>query len=148
MEQEEFEAYVQGRYQDQVAWYDRTAQQNRARYATFQWALIVLAATLPVLIPIASQWVTIPVSVAVAIGTAGLKTFKFQENWLNYRTIAESLKKEQHYYNADVGDYQDADNKEALFVERVENLISRENTLWLMTHTLPEEKDQKRKARG
>ena len=32
-------------------------------------------------------------SVLVAIITASLKTFKFQENWINYRTTCETLEK-------------------------------------------------------
>jgi len=44
------------------------------------------------------------------------------------------LKKEIQLYEAGIGEYANAEDKEALFVERVENLISRENTLWLSVH--------------
>ena len=70
----------------------------------------------------------------VAIVASALKTFKFQENWINYRTTCETLKKEIHFYEAGIGEYANAEDKEVLFVERVENLISRENTLWLSVH--------------
>ena len=80
------------------------------------------------------QWVVLTISVFLAIGTAALKTFKFQENWINYRTIAETLKKEKHYYDAGLDDYADTSDKEALFIDRVESLTSRENTIWVTTH--------------
>ena len=60
-----------------------------------------------------------------------LETFKLQENWINYRTICETLRKEIHYYNAGIGEYEHTDNKKKMFVQRVEAIISRENTLWL-----------------
>ena len=147
MDHEMFAAYVDGRYKHQVEWYDNRAQANKKRYSLVQWAVIILAASLPVLISVAPTGVTIPMSVLLAIGTAALKTFKFQENWLSYRTVAESLKKERHYYAAGVGDYGVAEDKEGLFVERVENLISRENTQWLMAHA-PDEENDRSKTKG
>jgi hypothetical protein len=70
----------------------------------------------------------------VAILTAGLKAFKYQENWINYRTTCETLRKEKYFYEAGLGEYASAEDKEALFVDRVESLISRENTMWVSTH--------------
>jgi hypothetical protein len=78
-------------------------------------------------------WIPIVTSVFVAIATAAMKTFGYQENWLNYQTTYETLKKEIQFYSAGIGEYTGAKDREALFVERVENLISRENTLWMST---------------
>lgn len=75
----------------------------------------------------------------LAIGTAALKTFKFQENWINYRTVSETLKKEKYFYDAGIGGYDETENAEALFVERVESMISRENSLWVTIHRQQEE---------
>jgi uncharacterized membrane protein len=44
-------------------------------------------------------------AVLVAILATSLKTFKFEqfeENWLNYRTTCEALKKEIHFYSAPI----------------------------------------------
>ena len=75
----------------------------------------------------------------MAIVTSSLKTFKYQENWINYRTTSETLKKEIYFYEAGIHGYENTDDKEALFVDRVESLISRENTMWVITH----EKEEK-----
>ena len=72
-------------------------------------------------------------SVLVAILATSLETFKFEENWVNYRTTCETLKKEIHFLDAGIDEYKDSQDKEGLFVKRVEALISRENTLWLTT---------------
>ena len=141
-----FENYLTGRYRDQVRWYGDKAATNKRLYQVFQWSVIVLSSALPVLVATVSteyKWLTVGIAIILAIGTAGLKTFKFQELWISYRTIAETLKKEEHFYRAQIGDYQDADDRDALFVERVESLISRENTLWVMTHMQKDDEQER-----
>ena len=71
------------------------------------------------------------ISIGVIIGTSSSKVFKFQEKWINYRTTCETLKKEWYYYKSGIYEYKESENLEELFVERVENLISRENTYWM-----------------
>ncbi len=142
MNKEAFEKYLKERYYPQIEWYDRKAELNHGWYKLLQWGLIILSALTPVLIAInfgfpenkILKWIPIISSVMVAILAASLKTFKFQENWINYRTTCETLKKEIYFYEAGIYDYATSENKEATFVERVENLISRENTLWLSLH--------------
>ena len=132
-----FESYLSERYENQVQWYDSRSRSNKFYYHIAQWVAIVVSASLPVLIvmvPEDKKMISIIPSVILAILTTALKTFKFQENWLNYRTIAETLKKEKHYYIAGANGYDDVDSREQHFVERVETLISRENTLWLEIH--------------
>ena len=79
-------------------------------------------------------------AVAVAILSSALTTFKYYDNWINYRTICETLKKEKYLYNAEIDEYSSVEDKKALFVQRVEALISRENTLWVTTFKKSEEK--------
>jgi Protein of unknown function (DUF4231) len=145
MDQNKFEQYLTQRYEDQIRWYDSRASTNKGRYNVFQWVVIILAAVLPVLIatvPESYQFTSVIVSIILAICTAGLKAFKFQENWINYRTTAETLKKEKHFYDAEINDYAHAADKEGLFVKRIEALISRENTVWESTQTTTEEDGQ------
>ncbi|MBU7030164.1 MAG: DUF4231 domain-containing protein [Theionarchaea archaeon] len=142
MNTEKFQEYLKERYYDQIKWYETKSSRSNNWYNRIQLALIVFSAMTPVLIAIEwglspsslLKWFPIVTSVLVAILTSALKTFKFQENWISYRTTCETLKKEIHFYEAGVGDYADAEDKQALFVDRVENLISRENTLWLSVH--------------
>ena len=142
MDQEAFEKYLKERYEDQVAWYDRKAAANQRMYRWFQWGVIVLSAVTPILVAAGGEWQrwsAVVVSAFVAVGTAGLKAFKYQENWVNYRTTCETLRKEIHYLNARSDDYGEAANPYRRFVERVEALISRENTLWLSATAKQEE---------
>ena len=153
MDKATFDKYVSDRYFGEIAWYDAKSIRNQIWYRTLQWGLILLSASTPVLIALAQKTNSVPwlnmvplmTSVVVAILATSLKTFKFEENWINYRTICETLKKEIHFYRAGIGEYEDSEDKEALFVKRVEALISRENTLWLTT---VEEKQEEKTARG
>ena len=139
MNADDFQKYLKDRYYHQVNWYDVKAARNQRQYKRFQWGLIIFSALTPVMITLdwslpyqtVLRWVPLVTSVFVAIMTAALKTFGYQENWINYRTTCETLKKEIQFYEAGISDYSSVNDKEALFVERVENLISRENTLWL-----------------
>ena len=108
--------YIEVRYFDQINWYDNNAQENRTKYRRLQWTLIILAAMTPALIELDlneligknfGQLATVT-SVVVAILTAALKTFKYQENWINYRTTCETLRKEKYFYDGGIGEYQNA----------------------------------------
>ncbi len=146
MDQDAFSKYLKDRYDGQIGWYDKSAKRHQAIYTSMQWPLIVLAAVTPVLIELNVKplewihWATLT-SAVVAILTAGLKTFKYQENWISYRTTCETLRKEKYFYDAGLGDYGAAQDKEALFVDRVESLIARENTMWVSAHK-PETKPE------
>lgn len=137
MDKNKFNGYLESRYRKETDWYDKKAIVNHRMYQIFQWTAIILSAFTPVLIVIGDglvRWSAVAIAMLVAISTAALKTFKYQENWINYRTTCETLRKEFHYYEAGIQGYEGVEDKEALFVERVESLISRENTLWVVTH--------------
>lgn len=135
MNDEEFKKYLKERYEEQINWYDKKAGKNQKAYKILQWGVIVLAAITPVLVAIEStsllRFIAVISSFLVAAGTTILKAFKYQENWINYRTTCETLRKEIYYFNAGIDEYKNSDEPRRLFVKRVENLISRENTLWL-----------------
>ena len=140
-----FEEYLKERYQDQIEWYSKKSSQNKRYYQWFQWIIIVISTSLPgliLIIPAKWEFITVLFSAILAITTAAIKTFRFQENWINYRTVAEALEKEKHYYNAGATEYATAENKKQLFVERVEALISRENSLWMVVHTKKEDEEK------
>ena len=143
MDASNFERYLADRYQDQVKWYAKKSSLYKRYYQCCQWIAIVTSTSIPVLVVSISgdyKWFTAGLSVILAVVTNALKTFKIQENWLNYRTIAETLKKEQHYYDANADEYAGVENREQRFVERVEAIISMENTLWMGLHQKRENK--------
>ena len=65
--------------------------------------------------------------VAVLAGIVSL--YRFQENWNEYRAVAESLKQEKYLYLARAEPY-DGDQPFELLVQRVEALLKSETTGW------------------
>ncbi|MCB1023817.1 MAG: DUF4231 domain-containing protein [Acidobacteria bacterium] len=141
MDKNTFEQYVKERYEGQIRWFQAKAAANKRWYQIFQWTVIVLASIVPVLVTAAPSslenkysmiwWITVVSSVLLAVGTAGVKTFKFQENWITYRATSERLVQEKFYYDGGVGEYGEADDRESLFVKRVESLLSGESSQWV-----------------
>jgi hypothetical protein len=142
MTDEQFEEYLNERYRDQINYYTSKAGRNKRMYNWFQWSVIIVSAVLPVLVVSFKEdykYVAAGLSVVLAIGTSALKAFKFQENWLNFRQLAETLKQEKHFLDADLGGYATAADNRAMFVDHVESLISRENAIWTNVHQQKEE---------
>jgi hypothetical protein len=145
MEQEE---YLKNRLDDQIDWYDRKSMQNQKWFKRFQVVSIIAAASIPFL----SGYITetniamkLPVGVlgvVVAAITAILGFYKFQENWLAYRTTCESLRHEKYLFLTKSEPY-DSEDAFKLLVARVEGLISKENTNW---HSYMQIQKDKKKA--
>lgn len=138
MDQEEFQRYLEDRYEDQCQWYSGKASINKSRYYIFQTSLIVFSglATLTVALGISfpdTNWIrllAISLTASVTVLASLQKVFRFQENWIEYRNTAESLKKERYLHLARLEEYAKTDSPDKLFVARVESLISRQNTAW------------------
>jgi hypothetical protein len=89
------------------------------------------------------QFVVVGTSGLVAILTSGLKTFQYQELWVNYRSTLEQLKPEIYYYSFNVGDYgQDGADKESLFISRVEQILNKEHDVWPVAKKIKEQSGQ------
>jgi hypothetical protein len=141
MTDEKFEDYLKTRYHGAISYYGSRAGSNKHLYNSFQWSVIIISAVMPVMVVSFTDYklATAGLSLILAIGTSALKAFKFQENWISYRQMAETLKQEEHFYDADLGSYATASDKRAMFVDHVESLISRENSIWTNMHQQKEE---------
>jgi hypothetical protein len=126
--------YLKERVDDQIAWYDRKSQSAQRGFKALRIAEIIGAATLPFLAPyakeaIATRFAIGAIGVALAIGAGLLSLYQLQERWLEYRTTCESLRHEKYLFLTRSEPY-DADRAFPLFVNRIESLISRENSGW------------------
>lgn len=131
-----FKEYVDVHYQGYIKQYNRMASNARLTYVFIQWGLIIFSALTPILIVAGGEverWSAAGISVLVAVGTAAMNTFKYQDNWINYRTICEALRREIHLFRARVPPYREPGDHRALFAERVEAIIFQENILWRTT---------------
>lgn len=137
MDTQDFEQYISGRYDDQIRWHDRKAATNKRWYLGFQTSIVILSVVTSVMTALdlnkqETMWWVTPVvaSALVAILTGLQKIFQLQELWIEYRMIAESLRRERYLHMARVGEYATLDSPNQLFVERVEEILSRQNRAW------------------
>ena len=127
--------YLDLRVKDQIDWYDRKSGWHKKWFMRLKIAETVLALTIPFMTAyITTETVGLKIIVGfIAIVVAAITNFvtlcKFQENWIEYRTVAESLKHENFLYITKSGPYKNGDAFSE-FVERIESYISKENTKW------------------
>ena len=90
--------YLEQRLDDQINWYGKKSFANQAAYKRLRLIEIIAAA-----IPLLAGYSQTSGSVGMTIGVIGLivavlagivSLYRFQENWNEYRAVAESLKQE------------------------------------------------------
>jgi hypothetical protein len=146
MDKELFNDYVKNRYNDQMAFYDKNSVKNKTRYKTLQWTVIVLSSLSTAMAATGNikqlQFLIVISTLLVAILTTGLKTFNYQELWVNYRNTTEQLKPELYYYEFRVGPYAEKGiNREALFVARVESILDKEHASWPASKNMQDDQE-------
>ena len=128
------EEYITSRVDDQISWYDRKSQSAQYWFKWLRGAEIFAAAAIPLIAGFAANPfpVTLVVGIlgaTIAVISAAISLNQFQENWTEYRTTCESLKHEKFLYLTKAEPYHE-EEPFRLFVQRVENLISKENSAW------------------
>lgn len=127
------EEYLKDRVDDQIVWYARKSGSNKMWFIILQIATLVAAASVPVFAIFSSDmWARVTVAIlgsATAITTGIVSLYQFRDHWIDYRTTAESLKHEKYMYQTGTGSYV-GDGAFSVFVERIEALVSQENTTW------------------
>jgi len=128
------EKYLTDRLEEQINWYDHKSQFNQKSCKRLRMLEIICASLIPLLAGLSSsiaysEWIIGLLGVTIAIAAAASSLYKFQENWIQYRTSAETLKHEKYLYITNSTPYSGKDKLEML-VTRIESLISKENSNW------------------
>ena len=127
------EQYLQVRVENQLAWYSKRSAQNKSAYFQLQIVALLAAVLIPIL-SLSSGDIKVRIAVALLGGVAALiagllSLYQFRDQWLDYRSTAESLKCEKHLFLTRSPPYAKADAF-PLFVQRVEAIILAENNAW------------------
>ncbi|MBO8183836.1 MAG: DUF4231 domain-containing protein [Archaeoglobus sp.] len=128
------EEYINKRLLDQINWYSTKSQWNQKWFKRLKILEIVCAAIIPFLAGIGPvvpfyQFVIGFLGVIIAVSSGISSIYKFHENWIEYRTTAETLKHELYLFKTKSQPY-DKENAFQELVQRVESLISKEHTQW------------------
>jgi uncharacterized protein DUF4231 len=125
------------RLEHQLSWYSRKSAENQRRYKWLKLLEIAIAAALPVVAALHSPvWVTGTLAAVIVVLEGAQHVYQFQEHWITYRSTAEALKHERYLYLAGAGPYTGNDQHRQL-AERLEGLLSQENTKWTASQSAP-----------
>ncbi len=134
-------SYLERRVQSQREWHSDKATWNKRRYYTAEIATMLAGAAIPVINLMAAntQFVGLLSAIlgGVVVVAAGIgKLFKFQENWLHYRGVAEALAREEEHYKIGAGEYANVADRARgkLLVERIEGLLASTTSQFIATH--------------
>jgi hypothetical protein len=129
------EEYLTERLENQINWYNENSIFNKKCYQTLKTIEIILAAITPFVVAFVNnetnslKIVAGLMSIVIGIIASFLIAFKFQDKWIQYRTTCENLRHEKYLYTTNSGIYTNNTNFN-VFVERIEFLISKENSDW------------------
>ena len=146
MDASNFKEYLEKRYFDQMNYYKKVSTNYQNKYRRIQWVLIILSTLTTIMAALPNEFnlkYAIVISAAiVTVLTSALKTFQYQELWVNYRSTREQLKPELYFYQFNIGDYsQPGIDKEALFVSNVESILNKEREGRVVTKKAKEQDD-------
>lgn len=128
------EQYIKERLEDQISWYDNKSIKCQKNFKVIKSTVIILSASIPFLVGFISDFKLFEVivsfiGVVIVVMEGWLSLAKYHENWIEYRSICETLKHEKYMYLTKTGVYE-TEQPFKMLVERVENIISNENVNW------------------
>ena len=132
--------YVERRLAPEIDYYESRARRSKACFQLVSISAIIASAMVPVLATTDfERWVLAGSGGLAAVALSMLALFKWQENWLQFRGNAESLKKECALYQTRTGPYRGLDGADLIeaLTLRTEELISREHQVWQLTQREP-----------
>jgi len=131
--------YMQHRWYAQWNYYDSKAGAAKTKYQRLQLIVAVGSVVVPVLVGLTPtdpnlrtslDLLTVAVSLVVAAAAAIETVKQFGDEWRNFRSTAEELKREKSLYDTGSGPYRRAKNPFRLFVERSEEVMAKQNGAW------------------
>lgn len=128
------EKYLQERLDDQISWYDNKSIECQKKFKCFKGVVIFLSASIPFFVGFISKLeffeeIVSFIGVIIVVIEGWLSLTKYHENWIEYRSICETLRHEKYMYLTNAGVY-DTEQPFKVLVERVESVISKENVNW------------------
>lgn len=148
--------FLKSRWLDQLMWMEAAAKKNQKYYYLFRLACIIGGVLIPALVSLRPpaggtgllQFVTVLLSLIVAVSAAIEEFFHFGERWRHYRRTAELLKGEGWSFFQLAGGYQQfATHADAysLFAGRMEEAFQHE--LEIFISKLSKENAQEKKTK-
>lgn len=135
--------YIKERLESQIDWYDKKSQTNQKCFKRLKFIEILCAALIPFLVAYSDKCIYLQylvgiLGIVIAIITGVLVLYKFQENWIEYRTTCETLIHQKYLYETECVPYDNEENRFNNFVQTCESIISKENSNWTLNNKTKE----------
>ncbi len=129
------EDYLQSRIDDQITWYNAKSAHNKRWYYTCQIIVLIAGALIPLLTGYMDdvawlQYITGTLGGVIVVFQGLMSLKKYKDNWLTYRTTAETLQREKLMYQTGADPYDTAGEPFKLFVRNAESIMASENQGW------------------
>ncbi|MGH1486027.1 MAG: DUF4231 domain-containing protein [Cellvibrionaceae bacterium] len=142
--------YIDERVEGQISWYENKSSWNQRRFKFYQLSIIIFGALIPLITvvdfheyDVYARFLIALLGSLIAIFSAIINLYKFQENWVKYRATAETLIREKYLYLTRSQPYSDDENANLkVLVERCQAVMSAENSAWIQA-TTPNENMEK-----
>lgn len=128
----EYDNLTLERLEKEKEWYSNKSSWNQKWFKRLKVIEIIAASLIPFFAGLNVSTVIIGgLGVVVVVLESLQSLYQFQNNWTSYRSTAEALKHEKFLWQAKAGPYLNVENPNALFADRVESLLSTENSKWI-----------------
>ncbi|NMO93522.1 DUF4231 domain-containing protein [Actinomycetospora sp. TBRC 11914] len=122
------------RLEDQLRWYSQASRRAKSSFQRLKVAELIVGATVPVVaalqVPAA---ITAVLAALVVIAEGVQQLFGWQRDWLGYRGVLQSLKREKFLFLAHAGPYTGPD-RTGVLAARIETLMAQEHSSWTENH--------------
>ena len=124
------------------AWYRSHAVSAGMRFKLLEIALLVAAALIPVTTVVTERWVTALLGAVVVVLTGLRSIFTWQEDWLRFTEAWQQLEFARTRYVHGLQPYDDPATRDALLVQRVQEIQASETRGWLSLRADARSKDR------
>ncbi len=126
--------YIDQRVDSQIRWLSDKSEWNQRWFKRLRLWELILAALIPFLAAYVEEHLYFRLGVAlagviIAVMAGVIALYRFQELWIEYRTTAESLRREKILFETNVDPYK-VDDSFQRFVMRIEGILGAENSHW------------------
>lgn len=153
MDEQAIAKYLSEDFAKAIRFYDDGAVSSKRMYRFLSIYVIVISALLTLLIAFAPSEIcwrifTAALSVTIVIATGLLAHLKCHENWLSYRASWDALQREKRLYETGTDAYAKAEDKNSLFVSRVETVLAKEGAEFYARHARGEDQEKKTRKKA
>jgi hypothetical protein len=129
------DTYLTSRVDDQLRWLSHASKVNKRTFLSLRLFEIVLGTSITIISPYAASLPWGPSAIAMAGGGIALSggwlaLNRNQENWVRYRSLSESLKREKYLFLTGAPPYDVEQTSFATFVTTSEALMLDERAGW------------------